>query len=118
MLVEMSKDKTPVNVLILMNDEIEEIKCRARDESLGIDLDNLFKTQHTLEEIDLNKHRDKVVSWLQKNRLPVKVEQRDSTEYVINILDTVFICPPYGIDNCESTNEIVLDKVRKLIKDI
>ena len=114
----MSREQNPVNVLIIMNDEIEEVMRLDRDESLGIDLDNIFRTQHSVEAIDLNKHRDKLVSWLQKNRLPVKIEKRDSTDHIINILDTVFICPPYGIDNCESTNEIVLDKVRKLIRDI
>ena len=62
--------------------------------------------------LDLDKRRAELVAWLSKNRLPVKLDEQN----VINILDTVFIRAPYSLDDCQSTNEIILDKVRQLVR--
>lgn len=67
----------------------------------------------------ITKRRENLVEWLQKNRLPVKIEPEEGSSFpVINILDTVQIRAPYQEKNCESTNEIILDKVRNLVKSL
>ena len=54
-----------------------------------------------------------LIDWLNKNHLPIKLDDK----MTINILDSIFIMPPYKQEDCVSTNEIILDKVRKLLDD-
>lgn len=90
-----------------MNDDIKDITLTNQK---SIDLSGLFKSNEPESEISLVQ-RDKLVGWLKENRLPVETESDGS----ISILNTVYIRPPYRVDNCESTNEIILDKVRNLV---
>lgn len=77
----------------------------------------LFKPKTSLQEpLQLKAKRDKLKSWLQKNRLPV-------TECGVNgeqlsISDALTIDPPYEADSCNSTNEIILGKIQGLIKNM
>lgn len=63
--------------------------------------------------------RNRLVSWLEKNRLPVKLDKNSSDENhpIINILDSVYIYPPYEIKNAISKNEIILNRIRSLMSD-
>ncbi len=85
------------------------------------DLDFIFNkenknalNQQDMEMISL-EYFNELVEWLKKNHLPIKLEKDINEKTIINILDSVYIKWPYRADNCESTNEIILDKVRKLI---
>jgi hypothetical protein len=75
-----------------------------------------IETDLTQDELD--KRRKDLVDWFIKNRLPVKLDDTNETSPVINILDTVYIKAPYHINNCQSTNEIILDKIRQLVKNL
>ena len=63
--------------------------------------------------------RDRLVAWLERHRLPVKLEKNPSNENlsIINILDSVYIYPPYEISNAVSKNEIILNRIRNLMSD-
>lgn len=105
-----------------MIDEIEDVSLAFQSsvdydkEKIKSELDKLFshKVSHEKETTSLVERRDELIAWLNKNRLPVKIDQNN----VINILDTVFIQAPYDLENCQSTNEIILDKVRQLVQSL
>jgi len=106
------------DVLIVMSDELKDL-CLVMDkpsipENLK-DLLNASKSAKTKKvETNSEDRMKNLVVWLEKNRLPVTFEQQNS---VINILNTVFIRPPYEADDCESLNELILDKIRQLVLD-
>ncbi|KAK2169425.1 hypothetical protein LSH36_10g11077 [Paralvinella palmiformis] len=82
------------------------------------ELDALFKfDMHTnMTKEELKKRKKKLKCWLLKNLLPIE----ESTERpdVLSLSDALFIEPPYGPENCCSTNEIILGRVQGLIKSM
>jgi gem associated protein 6 len=50
---------------------------------------------------------------LLKNRLPVEINGE-----LLNVAEALVIQPPYGSENCVSTNEIILGKIQGLIKNM
>jgi hypothetical protein len=101
-------------IQILIGEEVKNIEIwEAETPKVKEKIDNLFSQKNEfVQESHLNVEeiRDNLVEWLKKNYLPVKVENSK-----INILDTVYITSPFRVENCQSTNEIILDKVRNLI---
>ena len=105
---------------IVTNDEIERIERCPPDQETDLEAvfssetaDQLTKPLVSLDSSAIERRRDQLIDWLRnRNQLPVKLEPNAS----ISILDTVFIRAPYGLDNCESMNEIIMDKVRNLVK--
>jgi hypothetical protein len=120
-LVNFLNDK-PSSVQIITGEEIDQIemldqgKCNLNIASV---FDVLFEdlTASSDQTEDLEKRMHDMVDWMKKNHLPVKLEEFEKSKYRINILDSVFIRSPFTIESCESTNEIILDKVRQLIKN-
>jgi hypothetical protein len=142
-------------ILLISNDEIDRIEIQSDQQALGsisglteeekrntIDkrLDDLFANHNESQphlaiitnEAATVARRDRLVQWLDKHRLPVRVEEgkeEASTNdaaaaasprsfHRINILDSVYIHSPYTINDCQSTNEIILDKVKSLVKSM
>ncbi len=106
------------DVLIVMSDELKDLCLVMGKPSISENLKDLLNTSKsaTTKKVEINAEdrMKNLVAWLEKNRLPVTVEQHNS---VINILNTVFIRPPYEADDCESLNELILDKIRQLVLD-
>lgn len=100
---------------------------RKRLDSLFVDADSSTHANATASNVqrfdsaELTQARDRLVKWLEKNRLSVKLEEGDKNQaaaaVVINILDSVFIHAPYTAESCVSTNEIILNRVRNLINN-
>ncbi len=84
------------------------------------DLDNLFNTTTAstpaLSAKEFANKRAKLKSWLLKNRLPVK--DSPDNDKLLCISDALFIEPPYDVDSCRSTNEIILGRVQGLIRNM
>ena len=104
---------------VIMNDEIENIELVHQETNPTADRDQLFNSLFQVVSIEqpnenLDEKRKNLVDWLIKNRIPIKC----SDDNLINIMDSVFIHSPYNIENCESTNEIILNKVINLIKQL
>uniref|UniRef100_A0A0L8HKU4 AD domain-containing protein n=2 Tax=Octopus bimaculoides TaxID=37653 RepID=A0A0L8HKU4_OCTBM len=106
----------------------EEIKARldalflnSKNSHLGFgDSGNIgIETNHLSEEA-LSEHKDKLKSWLLKNRLPVQEQkgQDDGKEKCLCVAGAVTILPPYGPGNCCSTNEIILSRIQNLIRNM
>ncbi len=108
------------DVYVIMRDEIKsiEIVSNSQDSIIKNGLDRLFETETDkyaltqANEHQIKKRKNDLMTWLQKNHLPVKLSPNDE----INILETVYIKAPYDLNSCLSTNEIILDKVRNLIE--
>ena len=69
--------------------------------------------QTDYSEEDLVRRKTELKAWLQRNHIPVQ-ESGDNGE-LLSISDALFIQPPYGAENCVSTNEIILGRVQALI---
>jgi len=120
-------DNNAKKMYVIMRDEIKSIEIVSNSQSfvskspdsIENDFDRLFETAESMQngliqadERLVKKRKTDLLTWLQKNHLPVKLTPNDE----INILDTVYIKSPYNLNSCLSTNEIILDKVRNLIE--
>ncbi|KAM5165630.1 gem-associated protein 6 isoform 1-T4 [Mantella aurantiaca] len=74
---------------------------------------NLYETSlHTSEDLETRKQSLK--SWLEQNSIPVTV-QGESLR-TLCVAGVLTIDPPYGPDNCTSTNEIILSRIQGLLQ--
>lgn len=82
------------------------------------ELDQLFKPKQvfSISPEEVKQRQERLLSWLHKNRIPIKVTKEDPE--VLNLSDALYIDPPYGAENCRSTNQIILGKIQGLIKNI
>ena len=64
-----------------------------------------------IKNVDLEKRKSVVKKYLQKHQLNVR---EDANKNLV-VHDLVTIVSPYMPPNCESTNQIVLDRIRNLI---
>ena len=100
-----------------MNDEIDNIELIEDKNPTNTDelFQSLFQTINIEQpKENLNEKRIKLIDLLEKNRIPIKLSDNN----IISIMDSVFIPSPYNIENCESTNEIILNRVMKLIQQL
>jgi hypothetical protein len=100
-----------------MNGEIENIELIEDNNPLNTDelFQSLFQTINIEQpKENLNEKRIKLIDLLEKNRIPIKLSDNN----IISIMDSVFIHSPYNIENCESTNEIILNRVMKLMQQL
>lgn len=114
-------DNSVDKVKVVMGHCIENVTVL--DENIGkykAILDSLFRGAcddgKTLSPEELESRKESLKLWLLKNRLPVSVSGEDSE--ILSIAEAVFIEPPYGANQCRSTNEIILGKVQGLIKSM
>ncbi|XP_064133252.1 gem-associated protein 6 isoform X2 [Loxodonta africana] len=63
---------------------------------------------------DLEERKNSLKKWLEKNHIPV-TEQGES-QRTICVAQVLTIEPPYGPENCISSNEIILSRVQDLIQ--
>ena len=132
----MSSENKAKEVIVVMRDEIEQVSLESNKDSeseetkaaIRSELKHLFlnrespnilhshtsKQEATSNNFSLSERRNNLLAWLKANHLPVTVDANN----VINILDSVYIQAPYDLDDCLSTNEIILDKVRELVKSL
>ena len=100
-----------------MNGEIENIELIEDNNPLNTDelFQSLFQTINIEQpKENLNEKRIQLIDLLEKYRIPIKLSDNN----IISIMDSVFIHSPYNIENCESTNEIILNRVMKLMQQL
>lgn len=116
-LAQFSDDAT--QLFILMSDAISKTTILAdSNPSIKEKLDAMFRPEmeQKFSEEELKARKQKLKMWLEKNRLPVQLT--GSQEEVFTISDALTIQPPYGVNNCHSTNEIILGRIQGLIKNM
>ncbi|XP_029359826.1 gem-associated protein 6 [Echeneis naucrates] len=65
----------------------------------------------SLDPEELSRRRAGVQIWLQKNRVPVE-EEGDQ----LRVAGVLTITAPYGPEDCCSSNQIILDRIQRLIQ--
>lgn len=116
-LMKFNEDKTEMD--ILNGSSVNSISIiDGNTEMYKAKLDAMFrpKESFSLSEEELEKRKKRLKLWLIKNRLPVQLI--GNNEEILSISDALFIEPPYGADNCRSTNEIILGRIQGLIKNM
>lgn len=68
----------------------------------------------TYSQEELEKKKNSLKSWLEKNHIPVK-EQGDS-QTTLCVAGVLTIYPPYRPEDCNSANEIILSRIQGLIQ--
>lgn len=63
---------------------------------------------------DLEKRKNSLKKWLEKNHIPV-TEQGDVPR-TLCVAGVLTVDPPYAPENCCSSNEIILSRIRDLIQ--
>ena len=69
---------------------------------------------HGMDRAQLERRRADVGAWLVKNGLPVDDGLEEEEDLVV-AGGVVTVQPPYDAGSCLATNEIVLDRVSKLL---
>lgn len=59
---------------------------------------------------ELARRRDRVRQWLEKNRIPVQEEGAE-----LRVAGVLTIAAPYRPADCISSNQIILDRIQKLV---
>ena len=95
---------------VVLEEDAESSKapCRQLTDFIGDAKD----TQYSHEE--LMKRKEDLMDWLSRNRVPVSEYSENSA--LLSVMGVLLVEPPYGPDCCRCSNEIVLDRVQKLIK--
>ena len=65
-------------------------------------------------EDELAKRKGELIEWLTRNRVPVK--ECSENNAVLSVMGVLFVEPPYGPECCRCSNEIILDRIQKLIR--
>lgn len=77
---------------------------------------DFLQAEKTVEysQDDICKRKRELVEWLTKNRIPVSESLEDSA--ILSVMGVLFVEPPYDPDCCRCSNEIILDRIQKLIR--
>ena len=74
---------------------------------VGIDYAN------ELSDEELRIKKTDLMAWLTKNRVPVTETVEDTS--ILSVMGVLFIEPPYSPESCRCANEIVLDRIQRLM---
>lgn len=101
-------------VQVVMGHAVEEVQVlQEADEEVTERLKTAFLPPRTcrLDAEELRSRKGGVRSWLEKNRIPVE-EDRDQ----LRVAGVLTISAPFGPEDCFSSNQIILDRIQKLIQ--
>ena len=100
----------------VMGHAVQCARATTKAGELCPDFDRILKTGTTSsysdEQLRLRKSELKV--WLERNRLPVTEKEGE----VLCVLDVLRVEPPYEMDCCRCSNEIILDRIQRLIRNM
>lgn len=106
---------------LILGHAVRSIEVLERgDLVLQADMDAMFKFSGNANAIcgeEMARRCERLQQWLEQNRVPVgKAENRPDVLTIGG--DVLTIEPPYSVDSCLSTNEIILSRVQSLIKSM
>lgn len=103
------KEDNKYDLKIVLGHTIKKIEVLPDTER---EIPELFVAEKFSNTVAL-KRKETIMKVLEENRFPVT--EKDG---VIFIKDTVRIEPPYGSENCISTNTIILNRIQKIVSDV
>ncbi|RUS79330.1 hypothetical protein EGW08_012915 [Elysia chlorotica] len=114
-----SNDFTGSSLTLLPGASIRNITVLSHsiDPRVKSQFDSLFRPapSKALSEEDLDLRKLQLKQWLEKHRLPVTPSPDGQALIVAGALT---VLPPFSEDSCLSTNEIILSRIRTLIRDM
>ncbi|KAH9503972.1 Gem (Nuclear organelle) associated protein 6 [Bulinus truncatus] len=117
LLTQLSADNpTNISVKLLMGSSVRSIEMKAQDSGFNQSFfDSLFRPamENNFSESELHSKLLNLKSWLEQNRIPVSV-----TGDKLTVADALTIHPPYTLDCCLSTNEIILARIQGLMRNM
>lgn len=103
-----------VVVRVVMGHAVEavEVLRAAADDETAKRLRSVFLPPPSpcLDPKELRQRRDAVRRWLQENRIPVEEEGEE-----LKVAGVLTIAAPYSAHDCRSSNQIILDRIQRLI---
>jgi len=97
-----------------MGHAVSEVKCLENPNAeMKSMLGTLLDEKPLHEQQWLDHRRSCLAQWLQDNRFPVEVDG----ERII-VASALDILPPYNSNSCHTSNQIILDRVQKLIESM
>ena len=104
------------SVQVVMGHAVEEVQVlQEADKETTRRLQTSFLPARTcgLDPEELRRRRAGVQRWLEKNRVPVE-EEGDQ----LRVAGVLTLAAPYGPEDCCSSNQIILDRIQKLIQNL
>ncbi|XP_062244409.1 gem-associated protein 6 [Platichthys flesus] len=105
------------SVHVVMGHAVEEVEVLQDADEATIELlrASFLPPQRTcsLDSEELLRRRGGVRSWLEKNRVPVEEEGEE-----LKVAGVLTIRAPYGPEDCSSSNQIILDRIQRLIQNL
>lgn len=108
------REEGGASVQVVMGHAVEEVEVlQEADEDTTERLRTSFLPPKTckLDPEELRRRRGVIQRWLEKNRIPVE-EAGDK----LRVAGVLTITAPYGPEDCCSANQIILDRIQKLIQ--
>ena len=103
-------------IVIVMANAIKQLRVIETTEAQPVWLNDFaVKKAHTYTEEELQKRKASVIEWLDKNRVPIVENSNGGGRESVHVIGGLVVEPPYNAESCQGTNEIVLERVRKLI---
>ncbi|XP_047433712.1 gem-associated protein 6 [Mugil cephalus] len=102
------------SVRVVMGHAVEEVEVlQEADEETAERLRTAFLPQNSpsLDPDEVRTKRGTVLRWLQQNRVPV---EEDGDE--LRVAGVLTITAPFRPEDCCSSNQIILDRIQKLIQ--
>ncbi|XP_022695939.1 uncharacterized protein LOC111264362 isoform X1 [Varroa jacobsoni] len=115
---QLNGQKDITNLVLCMGSSIEDVFVGEGTSKHGALVQTLFK-QQTKEEISptrLNALRDHLLSHLRAHQLPVEIDLKDGE--TLRIAQIAYIAPPYTVKEVYCQNEIVMERITKLVEEI
>ncbi|KAF3688239.1 Gem-associated protein 6 [Channa argus] len=103
-----------VLVQVVMGHAVEEVQVlQEADRRTADHLQTMFLPPRTciLEPEELNRRKGSIRRWLEKNWVPV---EEDGDE--LKVAGVLTIRAPYRAEDCCSSNEIILDRIQRLVQ--
>ncbi|KAK2817663.1 hypothetical protein Q5P01_025854 [Channa striata] len=102
-------------VQVVMGHAVEEVQVlKEPDRKIADRLQSMFLPPRTsiLDPEELSRRKGGIRSWLEKNWVPVEEEGDE-----LKVAGVLTIRAPYGPEDCCSANEIILDRIQRLIQN-
>lgn len=106
--------ETAASVRVVMGHAVEEVDVlREADEDTAECLRAaiLSPLHPSLDPEELRRRKGNVRRWLQDNRVPVEEQGEQLT-----VAGVLTITAPYRAEDCSSCNQIILDRIQRLIR--
>ncbi|NXP29522.1 GEMI6 protein, partial [Scytalopus superciliaris] len=110
-------DNEDVSISIVMGHAVQEVEIlQEGDSEMEQRLSRLFAPEESqaYSPEELEKRKNDLKSWLERNHIPVG-EQGESGR-TLCVAGALMIDPPYGPEQCSSSNEIILARVQALVQ--